>query len=142
MRRTDASVIRLTKNHVPGVLGMPSLTRDCYIQPCALQKTGRLTTQDVSKALTLEGKTFVKNVRRYVVNCERPYALLAESVVWWDVLRRLQKLDQLLIIACQPTSGQGYSRKEEILISFAVVFRNCYNQPELEISHMGSPLPR
>lgn len=45
----------LTKNHVPGVLCMPSLTRYGYIQPGPLKKTGRLTTQDIGKTLALKG---------------------------------------------------------------------------------------
>jgi len=52
----QSSFIRITENHVPGVLGVPSLTGDRDVQPCPLQKTGRLTTQDISEALSLEGK--------------------------------------------------------------------------------------
>jgi hypothetical protein len=50
------SLTGFTENHVPGVLGMPSLARDRDVQPRPLKKTGRLTTQDISKALPLEGK--------------------------------------------------------------------------------------
>jgi len=75
-----SSLIRLTENHVPGVLRVPSLTRDCYVQPRPLKKTGRLTTQDISKALTLEGDMLVKK-DRYIGIRKSPHALLAESAV-------------------------------------------------------------
>jgi hypothetical protein len=59
----QSSLIRVTENHVPGVLGVPRLAGDCDVQTCPLQKAGRLTTQDISEALSLEIKTLVKTGR-------------------------------------------------------------------------------
>ncbi len=105
-----SSLIRLTKNHVPGVLRVPSLTRDYYVQPRPLKKTGRLTTQDISKALTLEGDMLVKN-DRYIGIRKSPHALLAESAVWWHVPRGSQKLGRLLI-TCQSFADKKKTGKK------------------------------
>lgn len=78
---------------MPGILCVPSLTSDCYIQSRALKKTGRLTTQDVGKTLTLE-KMLVRSILR--VNRDGQ-VLLAEIAVWWHVPQGLQKEDRLLI---------------------------------------------
>jgi hypothetical protein len=68
MNRSDAKLLhKITENHVPGVLGVPSLARDRDVQPCPLKKTGRLTTQDISKALPLEGEIALSKTGRCVI---------------------------------------------------------------------------
>jgi hypothetical protein len=109
---------------------MPSLTRNRYVQPRPLKKTGRLATQDVSKALTLKGQ---RSSRRLVKQIRDSSALLVGNEAWWHAPRGLQKGDQLLIY---PLAEMLWNTSErEKLISFILVFGNGDNQPDPEFSN-------